>query len=60
MPVIYEIVGNVVKDPIVSIETLGTENHPKLYDVTVPSTLNFITMNGVAAMLRPRLGISEN
>ena len=36
-----------IVDPIVNIEILGVENYPKLYDVTVPSTLNFITMNGV-------------
>jgi DNA-directed RNA polymerase beta' subunit len=43
----YKTINNVVMDPIVEIEILGVENYPKLYDVTVPSTLNFITMNGV-------------
>ena len=43
----YETAENMVIDPIVNIEILGVENYPKLYDVTVPSTLNFITMNGV-------------
>ena len=43
----YETAENMIVDPIVNIEILGVENYPKLYDVTVPSTLNFITMNGV-------------
>jgi DNA-directed RNA polymerase beta' subunit len=38
---------NVVIDPIASIEILEVKAFPKLYDVTVPSTLNFITMNGI-------------
>ena len=32
---------DVVLDGIKSIETIGVENHPKMYDVTVPSTKNF-------------------
>ncbi len=40
-------VADVVKDKIVSIEILSTEDHPKLYDVTVPSTLNFAIANGL-------------
>jgi len=43
----YETAKNMIVDPIVNIEILGVEDYPKLYDVTVPSTLNFITMNGV-------------
>lgn len=43
----YETAKNMIVDPIVNIEILGVENYPKLYDVTVPSTLNFITMNGL-------------
>jgi DNA-directed RNA polymerase beta' subunit len=39
--------NGVVKDRVVSIEILGTEDHPKLYDVTVPSTLNFVLANGL-------------
>ena len=39
--------NNVVMDKITSIEIIGTENHPKLYDVTVPSTLNFCAANGL-------------
>jgi len=38
---------DVVSDPIVSIEVIGAEGHPKLYDVTVPSTLNFCLANGM-------------
>jgi intein/homing endonuclease len=36
-----------VRDPIVSIEVIGAETHPKLYDVTVPSTLRFTLANGL-------------
>jgi DNA-directed RNA polymerase beta' subunit len=39
--------NDVVLDPIKSIEVLGVEAHPKLYDVTVPSTLNFVLANGL-------------
>jgi len=42
--------NDVVLDEITCINILGTENHPKLYDVTVPSTLNFGIANGL--MLR--------
>jgi DNA-directed RNA polymerase beta' subunit len=45
----YNPVGDVVLDPIRNIEVLGSEAHPKLYDVTVPSTLNFIVANGLGA-----------
>ena len=43
----YNTTNDMVLDPIVDIEILGVEEYPKLYDVTVPSTLNFITMNGI-------------
>lgn len=46
----FATLNNVVLDKIVSINIIGTENHPKLYDVTVPSTLNFGIANGL--MLR--------
>jgi DNA-directed RNA polymerase beta' subunit len=36
-----------VKDKIVSIKEIGIEDHPKMYDVTVPSTLNFGIFNGM-------------
>jgi len=43
----YETQNNMLVDPIVDIQVLGTEGHPKLYDVTVPKTLNFNTRNGL-------------
>jgi DNA-directed RNA polymerase beta' subunit len=43
----FKTTKNVIIDPIASIEILGVEAFPKLYDVTVPSTLNFMAMNGV-------------
>jgi DNA-directed RNA polymerase beta' subunit len=36
-----------VLDKIVSINEIGVENNPKMYDVTVPSTLNFSIFNGL-------------
>ena len=48
--IIYEKIvsrNNVFMDPIVEINVIGTENHPKLYDLTVPSTLNFGIANGL-------------
>ena len=40
-------VEDVVKDEIVSVEEVSVDGHPKLYDVTVPSTLNFAVANGL-------------
>lgn len=38
---------NVVLDPIISITPVSPADHPKMYDVTVPSTLNFTLANGL-------------
>ena len=38
---------DVALDPILSITKMGVEKHPKMYDVTVPSTLNFGLANGL-------------
>jgi DNA-directed RNA polymerase beta' subunit len=35
------------KDEIISVEEVSVVAHPKLYDVTVPSTLNFAIANGM-------------
>ena len=43
----YEMHNDVVIDPILSITKMGVEKHPKMYDVTVPSTLNFGLANGL-------------
>eukprot|EP00798_Chlamydomonas_sp_ICE-L_P026646 gene26646-biopygen3071 len=45
----YKEHNDVVLDPIKSIDIIGVEDHPKLYDVTVPSTLNFILANGLGS-----------
>ena len=42
-----ETVQDMVLDPITSIHIIGTEAHPKLYDLTIPSTLNFGLANGL-------------
>ena len=39
--------NDVVLDAIVQMEVLSSVDHPKLYDVTVPSTLNFCLANGL-------------
>ena len=44
---IKNIKNDVVLDPIVSIQIVGVEQHPKLYDLTIPSTLNFGLANGL-------------
>ena len=43
----FQHVNDVVKDEIVSIQPISVEGHTKLYDVTVPSTLNFAIANGL-------------
>jgi DNA-directed RNA polymerase beta' subunit/intein/homing endonuclease len=39
--------NDVVLDKIVEINILGVEKYPKMYDLTVPSTLNFGLANGL-------------
>ena len=39
--------NNVVLDKIVEIKIIGVEEHPKMYDLTIPSTLNFGLANGL-------------
>jgi hypothetical protein len=43
----YAAQGGVVLDPIVSISSVDPFLHPKMYDVTVPSTLNYGLWNGL-------------
>jgi DNA-directed RNA polymerase beta' subunit len=39
--------NDVILDKIISIEKVSIEKYPKVYDVTVPSTLNFCIANGL-------------
>ena len=39
--------NDVVLDPIVEINIIGVEKHPKVYDLTIPTTLNFGLANGL-------------
>ena len=39
--------NNVVLDPIVEITPLSPEKYPKMYDLTIPATLNFGLANGL-------------
>lgn len=39
--------NDVVLDKIISINKIGVEKYPKLYDLTIPSTLNFGLANGL-------------
>lgn len=43
----YDQHNDAVLDGVSSIEILGVEEHPKMYDLTVPSTLNFGLANGL-------------
>jgi DNA-directed RNA polymerase beta' subunit len=39
--------NDVLLDEITEINIIGIENHPKVYDLTIPSTLNFGLANGL-------------
>lgn len=39
--------NDVVLDKIIKITKIGVNDHPKVYDLTVPSTLNFSLANGL-------------
>jgi hypothetical protein len=39
--------NDVVLDKIVEINVIGIEKHPKVYDLTIPTTLNFGLANGL-------------
>ena len=39
--------NDVVLDPIVEITKIGVEKNPKMYDLTIPTTLNFGLANGL-------------
>lgn len=43
----WTIKNNVVLDPIVEITPLSPEKYPKMYDLTIPTTLNFGLANGL-------------
>lgn len=43
----YSSHNDVVLDKITEINEIGIEKHPKMYDVSVPSTLNFMIGNGL-------------
>jgi intein/homing endonuclease len=43
----YTSKGDVVLDPVVSIKPIDPKKHPKMYDVTVPKTLNFSLYNSL-------------
>ena len=43
----FDTYNNIVLDKITNITVIGVENHPKMYDLTIPSTLNFGLANGM-------------
>lgn len=43
----FETYNDVVLDTITEINIIGIEAHPKVYDLTIPSTLNFGLANGL-------------
>jgi DNA-directed RNA polymerase beta' subunit len=40
-------INDVILDEIISIEPVNPVNHPKMYDLTIPKTLNFGLANGL-------------
>lgn len=52
----FETVKNVVKDKIVEISLVDVKEHPKVYDLTIPSTLNFGLANGLQVRDTARTG----
>jgi DNA-directed RNA polymerase beta' subunit len=43
----FDTYNNTVLDKIIEINIIGVENYPKVYDLTIPSTLNFGLANGL-------------
>lgn len=43
----FDTYNDVVLDKITEINIIGVENYPKVYDLTIPSTLNFGLANGL-------------
>lgn len=43
----FDQINNVVKDKIIEISLVDVKEHPKVYDLTIPSTLNFGLANGL-------------
>ena len=43
----YKTINNVILDKIVDITLVDVKNHPKVYDLTIPSTFNFGLANGL-------------
>jgi DNA-directed RNA polymerase beta' subunit len=43
----FDTYNNIVLDKITEINILGIEKYPKVYDLTIPSTLNFGLANGL-------------
>jgi DNA-directed RNA polymerase beta' subunit len=43
----FDTYNNIVLDKIIEINIIGVEKHPKMYDLTIPSTLNFGLANGL-------------
>ena len=44
---IIDTVNNVALDPITEINLIDVKDHPKVYDLTIPSTFNFGLANGL-------------
>jgi DNA-directed RNA polymerase beta' subunit len=44
---IFDTYNNIVLDTIIEINLVDVKNHPKVYDLTIPTTLNFGLANGL-------------
>lgn len=43
----FPVYNDVVLDKIIEINIISVEKHPKMYDLTIPNTLNFALANGL-------------
>lgn len=59
-PDLYETFNMTVGDPIISIELVDVNKYPKVYDLTVPSTLNFGLANGMHVVDTADTGYIQN
>ena len=55
----YKSYNNCVLDKIVEINIIGVEQHPKVYDLTIPSTLNFGLSNGLQVRDTSQTGYNQ-
>ena len=55
----YKELNDVILDPIVSISKVDVNKYPKVYDLTIPSTLNFGLANGLHVVDTAETGYAQ-